>query len=91
RVDHAIYTEAVVPPYYDSLIAKVICHGRDRNEAIQRMKRALDMSVIEGVSTLVPLHKKIVADPDFRAGRFDTRFIERYAPRAEEVLAASGR
>lgn len=91
RVDHAIYTESVIPPYYDSLIAKLICHGGDRSEAIQRMSRALDMTVIEGVSTLLPLHQKIVADPDFRAGRFDTRFIERYAMREEEVAAARGR
>ena len=92
RVDHAVYTESVIPPYYDSLIAKLICHGRDRNEAIQRMKGALEMSVIEGISTLIPLHQRIMADSDFHAGRFDTRFIERYAPGEvkEEVSATSG-
>lgn len=89
RTDHAIYTESVIPPYYDSLAAKLICHGRDRAEAIQRMKRALEMSVIDGISTLIPLHQKIMADPDFRAGRFDTRFIERYAPVSEAAEKTS--
>ena len=92
RVDHAIYTESVIPPHYDSLIVKLICHGRSRNEAIQRMKRSLDMFVIEGISTLIPLHQRIMADPDFHVGRFNTHFIERYTPREEkeEVSAASG-
>ena len=92
RVDHAIYTESVISPYYDSLIAKMICHGRDRNEAIQRMKGALEMSVIEGISTLIPLHQRIMADPDFRAGRFDTCFIERYAPgETKEAVSTASR
>ncbi len=78
RVDHSIYTEYVIPPYYDSLIAKLICHGRDREEAIQRMARALEMFVVEGIQTLLPVHEKIMADPDFRAGNFDTHFLDRY-------------
>jgi len=77
RVDSAAYTDAVIPPYYDSMIAKLIVKGRDRAEAIGRMKRALEMFVIEGIKTSIPLHRRILADADFAAGRFDTHFIER--------------
>ena len=76
RVDTAAYAEGVIPPYYDSLIAKLIVRGKDRNEAISRMTRALEMFIVEGVYTTIPLHRKILADPDFRAGKFDTGFIE---------------
>jgi acetyl-CoA carboxylase biotin carboxylase subunit len=79
RLDTAAYAEAVIPPYYDSLIAKLITHGKDRNEAIARMTRALEMFIVEGIYTTIPLHLKIMADPDFRAGNFDTRFMERFA------------
>jgi acetyl-CoA carboxylase, biotin carboxylase subunit len=78
RVDTAAYAEGVIPPYYDSLIAKLITHGKDRAEAISRMRRALDMFVVEGIHTSIPLHKRIVNDPDFIAGRFDTKFMERF-------------
>jgi len=77
RVDSAAYADAVIPPYYDSMIAKLIVKGRDRAEAIGRMKRALEMFVIEGIKTSIPLHRRILADPDFAAGNFDTHFIER--------------
>jgi acetyl-CoA carboxylase biotin carboxylase subunit len=77
RVDSAAYADAVIPPYYDSMIAKLIVKGRDRAEAVGRMKRALEMFVIEGIKTSIPLHRRIVADPDFAAGKFDTHFIER--------------
>ena len=77
RVDSAAHADAVIPPYYDSMIAKLIVKGRDRGEAIGRMKRALEMFVIEGIRTSIPLHRRILADPDFAAGRFDTRFIDR--------------
>jgi len=77
RVDSAAYADAVIPPYYDSMIAKLIVKGRDRAEAIGRMKRALEMFVIEGIKTSIPLHRRILADPDFAAGKFDTHFIER--------------
>jgi acetyl-CoA carboxylase biotin carboxylase subunit len=77
RVDSAAHADAVIPPYYDSMIAKLIVKGRDRSEAVGRMKRALEMFVIEGIKTSIPLHRKIFADPDFAAGRFDTHFIER--------------
>jgi acetyl-CoA carboxylase biotin carboxylase subunit len=77
RVDTACYADAVIPPYYDSLIAKIIAHGRDRAEAIARMKGALGGFVVEGVKTTIPLQRRILADPDFAAGKFDTHFIER--------------
>ncbi len=77
RVDTAVYTDSVIPPYYDSLVAKLIVHGTDRAEAIARMKRALDMFVIEGIFTSIPLQKKILNDPDFAAGNMDTTFIAR--------------
>src|SRR5271170_1022035 len=78
RVDTAAYAEGVIPPYYDSLIAKLIVRGKDRNEAVSRMSRALEMFIVEGVYTTIPLHRRILADPDFRAGKFDTGFIERF-------------
>lgn len=78
RVDTHAWQDGVIPPYYDSLIAKLIAHGRDRAEAIQRMKRALDMFVVEGIHTSIPLHKRILNEPDFVAGTFDTNFIKRW-------------
>jgi acetyl-CoA carboxylase biotin carboxylase subunit len=77
RVDSAAHADAVISPYYDSLIAKLIVKGRDRDEAVGRMKRALEMFVIEGIKTSIPLHRRIFADPEFASGRFDTHFIER--------------
>jgi acetyl-CoA carboxylase, biotin carboxylase subunit len=77
RVDSAAYSDAVIPPYYDSLVAKLIVKGRDRGEAIGRMKRALEMFVIEGIKTSIPLQRRILAHPDFIAGKFDTHFIEK--------------
>jgi acetyl-CoA carboxylase biotin carboxylase subunit len=76
RIDTAAYAEGVIPPYYDSLIAKLVVRGKDRTEAISRMSRALEMFIIEGIFTTIPLHRRILADPDFRAGNIDTRFIE---------------
>ena len=78
RVDTAQYAEGVVPPYYDSLIAKLIVHGKDREEAIARMERALGMFVVQGIETSIPLHQEIFQDEDFRAGKFDTKFMERF-------------
>jgi acetyl-CoA carboxylase, biotin carboxylase subunit len=77
RVDTWAYADCVIPPYYDSLVAKVIAHGCDRAEAIRRMSRALDMFIIEGIHTTIPLHKRIMADPAFQEGRIDTNFITR--------------
>jgi len=78
RVDTAMYPGYVVPPYYDSMIAKLIVHARTRELAIARMQRALDMMVIEGIKTTIPLHKKIMADERFRAGDFSTKFMEEF-------------
>ncbi len=80
RVDTAAHAECTIPPHYDSMIAKIIVHGRDRQEAIARMKRTLEMSVIEGIRTSIPLHLKILNDPDFVAGRMSTHFMERFQP-----------
>jgi acetyl-CoA carboxylase biotin carboxylase subunit len=85
RVDSAAYDEVVIPPYYDSLIAKLIVHGKDRREAVSRMTRALEMFIIEGISTSIPVHKKIMADADFRAGQFDTQFLKRFSPNGAGV------
>jgi acetyl-CoA carboxylase biotin carboxylase subunit len=81
RIDTAAYAEGVIPPYYDSLIAKLVVRGKDREEAISRMSRALGMFIVEGVHTTIPLHRKILADPEFRAGHTDTTFIERFLAR----------
>jgi acetyl-CoA carboxylase biotin carboxylase subunit len=78
RVDSAAHSDAVIPPYYDSLVAKLIVKGRDRGESLSRMKRALEMFVIEGIKTSIPMHLRILADADFAAGKFDTHFIERF-------------
>jgi acetyl-CoA carboxylase biotin carboxylase subunit len=90
RIDTAAYAEAVIPPYYDSLIAKLIARGKDRHEAIQRMSRALEMFVVQGIFTTIPLHQRIMADADFREGNFDTKFMERFlaAPKKREGSAA---
>jgi acetyl-CoA carboxylase biotin carboxylase subunit len=77
RIDTAAYAGYTVPPYYDSLIAKLIVRGKDRTEAVSRMRRALDMFIVEGIHTSIPLHKRIVDDPNFREGRLDTKFMER--------------
>ncbi|MEO8096951.1 MAG: acetyl-CoA carboxylase biotin carboxylase subunit [Acidobacteriota bacterium] len=77
RVDTAAYQGGVISPYYDSLVGKLIAHGADRAEAIARMKRALEMFVVEGIYTSIPLHQRILAHPDFVAGNIDTGFIAR--------------
>ena len=78
RVDTWAYTDCVVPPYYDSLVAKLICFGEDRGEAITRSLRALDMFIVEGIHTSIPLHQRILNDPEFQAGDIDTGYIARF-------------
>jgi len=78
RVDTAVYPGYTVPPYYDSMIAKLIVHARTRELAIARMRRALDMMVVEGIKTTIPLHKKIMADEKFQKGDFSTKFMEEF-------------
>jgi acetyl-CoA carboxylase biotin carboxylase subunit len=86
RVDTAAYAESTIPPYYDSLLAKLIVHGKDRPEAISRMRRALEMFIVEGISTSIPLHERIMTDPDFRAGKFDTHFLLKFCPNGAGAL-----
>ena len=87
RVDTAAYAEGVIPPYYDSLIAKLISFGKDRPEAIMRMQRALEMFIVEGIHTTIPLHRRILADPEFRAGNIDTKYVERLLARMNHERA----
>jgi acetyl-CoA carboxylase biotin carboxylase subunit len=77
RVDSHVYAEGVIPPYYDSLVAKLIVHGATRQEAIARSLRALDMFIIEGIQTSIPLHRKILGHEEFVAARLDTGFLQR--------------
>jgi acetyl-CoA carboxylase biotin carboxylase subunit len=87
RVETLAHSECTISPYYDSMIAKIIVHGRDRAEAIARMRRTLEMSAVEGIKTNIPMHLRILADPDFVAGKLSTSFMERFLARPQ----ASGR
>jgi acetyl-CoA carboxylase biotin carboxylase subunit len=78
RVETAAYTQYMIPPYYDSMIAKLIVHAETRDDAIMRMRRALSEFIIEGVKTTIPMHQKILDDPDFQQGNISTKFMERY-------------
>jgi acetyl-CoA carboxylase biotin carboxylase subunit len=78
RVETAAYTQYVIPPYYDSMIAKLVVHAETRIDAIMRMQRALNEFIIEGVKTTIPMHKKILDDPQFQKGDISTKFMERY-------------
>jgi acetyl-CoA carboxylase biotin carboxylase subunit len=79
RVDTAAYTDGVIPPYYDSLVAKLIVHGHDREQAIARMRRALSTFVVDGIHTSIPLHQRIITDPKFIAGDLSTHFLNGYS------------
>jgi len=83
RVDSALYGGYRVPPHYDSLIAKLIVHGRTRNECIMRLRRALDEYVADGIRTTIPLHQRLVRDPDFANGNYDIAWLERFMERAK--------
>ena len=78
RVDTAAYQSYVIPPYYDSLVAKVLTHGTDRAQAIARMRVALDEFIVEGIATTIPLHRKLIQEPRFLAGKVHTRFVEEW-------------
>jgi acetyl-CoA carboxylase biotin carboxylase subunit len=78
RVDSHMYDGYVVPPYYDSMIAKLIVHGKNREEAMQRVKRSLDEYVIDGIKTTIPLHRILVDNPDMRKGEYDIHWLEKY-------------
>jgi acetyl-CoA carboxylase biotin carboxylase subunit len=86
RVDSHLYTGYAVPPYYDSLLAKIIVHGRDRTEAIARMVRALEESVFEGVPTSIPFHLAVLAHPVFQQGRATTRFLAEHGAPLQEAM-----
>jgi acetyl-CoA carboxylase biotin carboxylase subunit len=81
RVETFAHSDCVISPYYDSMIAKIIVHGRDRQEAIARMRRTLEMTVIEGIKTSIPMHLRILADPEFIAGKLSTSFMDRFLAR----------
>ena len=85
RIDTHAYQEYVVPPFYDSMLGKLIVHGRDREEAIARTLRALDFFVVEGIHTTIPLHRKIVQDEVFKSGRLSTRFMEEFFKRQNDA------
>jgi acetyl-CoA carboxylase biotin carboxylase subunit len=86
RLDTHVYTGYTVPPYYDSLLAKLICQGRDRPEALRRMQVALETFIIEGVTTTVPFLARVMADPHFQSGQVDTKFLEREAQLLKEPV-----
>ncbi len=86
RVDTHAYALYRIPPYYDSLLAKIISHGYDREEALNQMTRALEEFIIEGVVTTIPFHKQLLIHPDFVAGNFDTTFLETFKLKPEEEL-----
>ena len=78
RVDSALYASYRVPPYYDSLIAKLIVHGTSRNECLMRLRRALQEYVIGGIETTIPLHLALISEPDFVNGAYDIHWLEEY-------------
>lgn len=78
RVDTAAYAGYTIPPYYDSMIAKLICKARSRAEVITKMQRALDEFIVEGIKTTIPFHKKLMQNEQFRAGKFDTSFMNNF-------------
>ena len=89
RIDTFIHENCEISPYYDSMVAKLMTYGRDRAESIARMRRCLDVMVVEGIKTNISLHRKIMDDPDFLAGRLTTRFMDRFqaAPRTVSTPA----
>ena len=93
RLDTHAYEDYVIPPFYDSLVAKLIVHDVDRAAAIARMQRALDTFVIEGIQTSIPLHQEVLRDEGFRSGDMSTKFMEGFLEkrrkRREEAAAAA--
>ena len=89
RIDSHIIPGATISPHYDSMVAKLIVHGSDRAEALARMERALAECLVEGIDTTIPFHREVLAHPDFRTGRYDTGFLERYLAEKEEAAAAA--
>jgi acetyl-CoA carboxylase biotin carboxylase subunit len=83
RVDSGIYAGYRIPPYYDSLIAKLIVHGRDRPACLLRLRRALEEFVVDGVDTTLPLHRRILEEPDFISGDYDIHWLEAFLARTQ--------
>ncbi|WP_421994992.1 acetyl-CoA carboxylase biotin carboxylase subunit [Roseococcus sp.] len=83
RVDSALYSGYSVPPHYDSLVAKLIVHAPDRDRAIARMRRALEEMVVDGIETTLPLHRRIMADPEFQSGEYTIHWLERFVGRTD--------
>ena len=78
RIDSAVYQGYKIPPYYDSLIGKLIAHGRTREECLQRLKRAIDEFVVDGIKTTLPLFQRLIREPDIIAGNYDIHWLEHY-------------
>jgi acetyl-CoA carboxylase biotin carboxylase subunit len=89
RVDTAAHPECRIPPFYDSMVAKLITRGNNRMEAISRMRRSLEVMVVEGIKTNIPLHRRILNDPDFVRGNLDTGFLDRLLEQKDAAVAAS--
>jgi len=89
RIDTAAHADGVISPHYDSLVAKAITFGNSRLEAISRMRRLLDLMVVEGIKTTIPLLRRVLADPDFLDGRISTHYLERLLARGRSVAAHS--
>ena len=83
RIDSSVYAGYRVLPFYDSLIAKLIAHGRDREEAVQRLARGLEEYIIGGIETTIPLHQRILKDPAFVKGRFSTQYLDDFLKRED--------
>ena len=83
RVDSAVYQGYTIPPYYDSLIGKLIVHGRNRVECLMRLRRALDEFVVDGIKTTIPLFQRSVDEPDIVAGDYDIHWLEKYLAKGE--------
>lgn len=86
RVDTHVYAGYMIPPYYDSLIAKLICKAQTREECIRKMQRALDEFIVEGIETTIPFHIQLMEDPKFQSGDFDTGFMDHFELKREEEL-----
>ncbi len=84
RVDTHVYAGYQIPPFYDSMIAKLICRAQTREECITKMERALDEFIIEGVKTTIPFHKQLMKDERFRSGNFHTGFLNDFEIQPEE-------
>jgi acetyl/propionyl-CoA carboxylase alpha subunit len=89
RVDSHLFSGYQVPPYYDSLLAKIAVWGRDRNEAVERMERALRESIIDGVTNIIPLHRMILADEAFRRGEIHTGFVGDFLQSSHDLVAGA--